>query len=628
MILGALGCTLSPAAHSGFIAHAGADTLRGAQILHGSQRIGAWNPQECVGSDAASGSWLAYSGHPLFDANGALGGAQRAPVAARLLALLEARSLAGLAGVDGQFAIVWWSAGSQSLKLISDRFGMESLYFGARGKQIVFATRARDVAAGLSNTPRISAQGLVEFLTHCYLPGTSTLYEGIERVPGGSVIEFSPLDGRCRMQSWYRLSFANPMPANEADITARYRELLEASVVRRLDASRAGVFLSGGMDSSSVATFASRHLKEPLRSFSFRCVGASFDESPYARQLAAELGTIHAEVDYGEKESLQAIGAVGAMDMPFCDIGIEIGTWLLAQSARSSVDYLLTGDGGDEMWASHPVYAAQKIMRWYDRMPIPRALRSGLVNACSLVRDSDKKRNLPVVLKRLLPEPAYPTDLMHYRWRMYYTAHTLRDLLVPELADAISTAQPFRSVSEAFEGYQGPDDGLSACLFSDYRTVSSFYFSRLALARSLGLEVRMPFYDREFVEFGARIPQHLKLEGIERTKRLFRVAMEGVLPDVINHRGDKLGHSVPFKNWLRESGPLNDAITSTLGAKSLAARGLFRPEAVQRMLAEHRSRRHNHSHRLWALFVLEQWFRAHMDTASVDSVVPARSRVA
>jgi asparagine synthase (glutamine-hydrolysing) len=199
---------------------------------------------------------------------------------------------------------------------------------------------------------------------------------------------------------------------------------------------------------------------------------------------------------------------------------------------------------------------------------------------------------------------------------------------MPGLAAVVGTAEPFRCVSEAFEGYQGPDDGLSACLYSDYRTVSSFYFSRLALARSLGLEVRMPFYDREFVEFGARIPQHLKLEGIERTKRLFRVAMEGVLPDVINHRGDKLGHSVPFKNWLRETGPLNDAIESTLSAKSLAARGLFRPEAVQRLLAEHRSRRHNHSHRIWALFVLENWFRSHLDSASADSVIAAPGRAA
>jgi asparagine synthase (glutamine-hydrolysing) len=152
-------------------------------------------------------------------------------------------------------------------------------------------------------------------------------------------------------------------------------------------------------------------------------------------------------------------------------------------------------------------------------------------------------------------------------------------------------------------------------LYSDYSTVSGFYFSRVLLARSFGLEVRLPFYDRELVEFGARIPVHLKLEGIERTKRLFRVAMEGILPDVINHRTDKMGHSVPFKNWLRDAGPLSALVTETLGSSKFKDRGLFRPESITRMLDEHRSRRHNHSHRIWALFMLEHWFRQHFDFA-------------
>jgi asparagine synthase (glutamine-hydrolysing) len=248
-----------------------------------------------------------------------------------------------------------------------------------------------------------------------------------------------------------------------------------------------------------------------------------------------------------------------------------------------------------------------------------------LVSAVSLVKDSDKKRNLSVVLKRILPEPAYPDKLMHYRWRMYYTFKSLRNLLSPALATAIADADPFRAVTNAFENYEGPDDGISACLYSDYRGLSSFYFSRLMLPRACGIEVRMPFYDRELVEFGARIPAHLKLEGLERTKRLFRVAMEGVLPDIINHRQDKLGHSVPFKNWLREKGQLSAQIEETFASQAFNDRGIFRREAVQRMLAEHRSRRHNHSHRIWALFVLEQWFRQHNDTASASNIALSRA---
>jgi asparagine synthase (glutamine-hydrolysing) len=577
---------------------------------------------------AQSGSWLVISGRPLRVA--AAGVVRRGePVSpAALLALLASDGLRALDGIDGQFAFAWWNARDGVLTLLRDRFGMEPLCYWHSGRQLVFGSLARDIATALSIPPRLSMQGLVEYLTYCFLPGNNTLFEGIARVPAGAAVEFSPATGTCRVQHWYRLSYSNTLAPNEGEIATEYRGLLEASVVRRLSDERAGIFLSGGMDSSSAATFARKHLTGPIASYSFRCLGASFDESTFARQLAEELGTQHTEVDYGELQSLEAIAAIGAMDMPFCDIGIEIGTWLLSRAASTHVDYLLTGDGGDEIWASHPVYAAQRIMRWYDRTPIPRPLRAALVRACGLVRDSDQKRNLAVVLKRLLPEPAFPDDLMHYRWRMYYTADSLRGLLTPSLAEPADATAPFQAAMEAFENYQGPDDGISPCLYSDYRTVSSFYFSRVLLARAFGLEVRMPFYDRDLVEFGARIPLSLKLEGVERTKRLFRVAMEGILPDIINHRRDKMGHSVPFKNWLRDSGPLSTQVTETLRSKKFTERGLFQPTAIARMLDEHRSRRHNHSHRIWTLFVLEHWFRQHFDSASASAISMPSSRAA
>jgi asparagine synthase (glutamine-hydrolysing) len=577
---------------------------------------------------ADGGSWLALSGHPLRVAGAGVMQRGESISAATLLAMLDADGLHALGGVDGQFSFAWWKAQDGVLILVRDRFGMEPLCYWHSGRQIIYGSTARDIAAHLPMRPGLSMQGLVEYLTYCFLPGNSTLFEGIFRVPAGGLVEFSPDTGACRLQQWYRLSYSNTEAPNEGAIAARYRELLEASVVRRLSDDRAGIFLSGGMDSSSAATFARKHLTGPIASYSFRCVGASFDESTFARQLAEELGTQHTEVDYGELQSLEAISTIGAMDMPFCDIGIEIGTWLLSKAASTHVDYLLTGDGGDEIWASHPVYAAQRIMRWYDRIPVPRALRTALVRTCGLVRDSDQKRNLAVVLKRLLPEPTFPEDLMHYRWRMYYTSDSLRALLAPALSEAADSTAPFQAAMEAFENYQGPDDGVSPCLFSDYRTVSSFYFSRVLLARSFGLEVRMPFYDRDLVEYGARIPVNLKLEGIERTKRLFRVAMEGILPDIINHRRDKLGHSVPFKNWLRDAGPLSTLVTETLRSKSFTDRGLFRPAIVARMLDEHRSRRHNHSHRIWTLFVLEQWFRKHFDSAGVSAIAVPGSRAA
>ena len=619
MILGAVGCDISSAPDRGFVLQA-ADS-NSSRVYSGNDRLGTSDPNRTLASDAASGAWLAIAGNALLVPAAGVIARGESLTAARLLSMLETEGLRALDRIDGQFAIAWWNGRGGVLRLIRDRFGMEPLCYSQIGRQIIFGSLACDVAASLATRPGLSMQGIVEYLTHCYLPGRSTLYNGIVRVPGGALLEFSAATGASRVDYWYRLSFANGVAANEKEITENYRSLLEASVVRRLSEDRLGVFLSGGMDSSSAATFARRHLAGTISSYSFRCVGASFDESPFSRALAKALGTQHTEVDYGELQSLEAIAAAGAMDMPFCDIGIEIGTWLLCKAASTHVDYLMTGDGGDEIWASHPVYAAQRIMRWYDVMPIPRPVRTALVAACGLVRDSDKKRNLPVVLKRLVPESTYPKDFKHYRWKMYYTLGSLRSLLAPALSAAVAATEPFQAATESFKHYQGPDDGISPCLYSDYRTVSGCYFSRMFLARSFGIEVRMPFYDRDLVEYGARIPVNLKLEGLERTKRLFRVAMEGILPDIINHRPDKMGHSVPFKNWLRGSGPLSSQVTETLSSSRFNDRGLFRPEAVARMLSEHRSRRHNHSHRIWALFILEHWLRRHFDSAAASAVV-------
>ena len=336
MILGAVGRELSPDPGRGFTLQA-SDVRPGqvaSRVYRSARPIGTLDARDSLIADAASGAWLAFSGNPLLvSAAGVI--ARGAPLnAARLLAMLEADGVRALDQVDGQFAIAWWSARRGMLSLIRDRFGMESLCYSSGDRQLVFGTLARDVAASVAARPGLSMQGVVEYLTHCYLPGTNTLFEGIFRVPAGALVEYAAATGSCRVNYWYRLSYANPLAPDEAAIATHYREMLEASVVRRLSDDRTGVFLSGGMDSSSAATFARKHLSGPISSYSFRCLGASFDESPFARELARELGTEHTEVDFGELQSLDAVAAVGAMDMPFCDIGIEIGTWLLAKGGE------------------------------------------------------------------------------------------------------------------------------------------------------------------------------------------------------------------------------------------------------------------------------------------------------
>ena len=447
---------------------------------------------ERTARSAVTGSWIALSGHPLLKTSVGESPGSDPGVARRLLKELDERELEALADVDGAFAIAWWSAPRGELCLIRDRFGAEPLYYSHVGHQLVFASRVRDLTRVGAVRQALSADGLAEFLMYCYLPSAHTLHEGVSRVRPGSVVRYSPT-GRIAVERWYALSFADPFTGSESEIASGYREALESAVTVRLGPSNPGALLSGGMDSSSAVTFARRHWSGEIKSFGFRCAGASFDESVYARGLADALHVQHTEVDYGEAESLSVQQAVAEMEVPFCDVGIEVGTWLLGRAAQSRVQYVLTGDGGDEIWASHPVYAAQKLLRWYDRLHLPRAVSDSIWRTASLLPDSDKKRDLAVILKRIFPRPGIPRELRHFRWRTYYSMDELRGVLAPEWARKLEGTDPFECVRESFFGYQGPDDGISPLLYSDYTTASGFYFSRLMLLRHFGIEARMPF---------------------------------------------------------------------------------------------------------------------------------------
>jgi asparagine synthase (glutamine-hydrolysing) len=571
--------------------------------------VKALDSEERWAADPASGSWLVMSGHLFRD--GATAEADRPPsLPAALLARLTNRGMACLADVDGSFAFAWFDAARRLLHLVRDRVGAEPLFYAQTGPNLLFASRLRDLRATGVLPAGISARGLAEFLTYCYVPSDVTLDRDVHQVPAGGALVIDQSGRIVERARWRRLSFAGPYLTDERAITEQFRALLETSVVRRIGTLRPGVFLSGGMDSSSILTFLRKHESGPIRSYSYRCASASFDESVYARAMAEAAGSQHTEILFGADDALEIDQVVSAMDVPFCDLGLEVATWLLARAAGGQVDFVLTGTGGDEIWASHPVYAAQRVVGAYEKVPVPRFVNKTLRRFAGSLPDSDRKRDLRVILKRLLPPEAFSRDLKHYRWKAYYAPGDLGALLAPDMAAAVRNEDPFACVREGFEGYDGPDDEVTPCIYNDYTTMVPGFANRARLLRSFGVELRSPFLDRDLIELGARIPNRLKLEGIERTKRLFRVAMEGVLPDVINHRKDKLGLSIPLKNWLRDDSRIASRLAEVCSPQALESTGIFRPETVARLLQEHRERRANNSQRLWAILVLQLWLGA------------------
>jgi asparagine synthase (glutamine-hydrolysing) len=507
--------------------------------------------------------------------------------------------------VNGKFAFALWDERNQRLILGRDRLGIEPLFYCNDGKRVIFGSSLRALVATGWIGKHLNHEAVLQYLLYCYNPGDETFLRNVYKLPAGHLL----LVGRAGMflRRYWRLSFAATQVKAEAQYREEILELIEDAIRLRLEPSRPpGVLLSGGTDSSTIVSLTSRMWKEPLRTFSFRCEGRSYDESRYARFVAQHYGTHHTEIHYQPDHLALISGAVQAMDEPFCDIGIEIGTYLLGQAAQGGVSYVFSGEGGDELFGGHPVYTADKLATVVDRLP--RALLNPLSRTLQKIPDSDHKKNVQVKLKRFAYSLSFPPGLLSHRWRTYYTPQELQELCTGDFMARCDMQQLFEGMCRYTREADGKDQ-LSRSLYSDYYTLVDFYLRRLGLLRAFAVESRPPLLDHRLVEYAARIPSRLKIRGLSDTKYIYKKALEKVLPREILYGRPKLGHSVPMKNWLRERAEVRAFVADVLSDKSFKDRGFFHMHGVQRLLDEHLRKTHNHSHRLWGLVVLELWLR-------------------
>jgi asparagine synthase (glutamine-hydrolysing) len=510
--------------------------------------------------------------------------------------------------VNGKFAFALWDRRSQILTLGRDRLGIQSLLYSSNGERLVFSSSLKTLLKVPGISKQLNHQAVIDYLLYCYNPVNHTFFQGISKLPASHLLQAS--GSEVNLQQYWHLSFANVESKSEQQYSEEIPVLIEDAVSLRIDPRQPpGVLLSGGIDSSTMVKFASQLSTTPISTFSFRCQGKSYDESYYARLIANHFGTNHTEVPYETKELTNITQAIAGMDEPFCDIGIEIATFLLGRAADGKVAYVFSGEGGDELFGGHPVYTADKLAAYIDRIPKP--LLQPLLQVLQTLPDTEQKKNLQVKLKRFAYSLGFPSELLSHRWRVYYTAAELKTLCTDVLLADRSSSTLFDTMLKQTQ--RDGVDLLSRSLSSDYWTLVNFYLRRLELLRQFGIENRLPLLDYRLVEYAAKIPSDLKLKGFSDTKYIYKQALKGLLPDDILFNRPKLGHSVPMKNWLRQETALTDWMTDILKSASFRQRGFFKPSTIQQFLDEHTSKVHNHSHRLWALLVLELWFREYLD---------------
>jgi asparagine synthase (glutamine-hydrolysing) len=510
----------------------------------------------------------------------------------------------------GMFAVALWKEDERRLVLARDRMGIKPLYVAQRGEDLYFGSELKTLFVHPEIDRRLDPAGLDCYLSLNYVPCPYTLVEGVEKMRPGTWLEWR--DGTVRTEAYWRLPEAAPAETGLAEASERLDSLLTSAVREHLISDvPIGLWLSGGMDSSTILHYAAKASSQPIRTFSISFHGRSFDESDSISRLSSLYGTRHEEMDLNPSLDLSSAieSFAGYADEPNADAG-ALPLWFLSRMTRQSATVALSGEGADELFGGYITYRADSLARKARRIPSP-LLRLAL-RAAQVLPVSDEKIGLEYKLKRFLAGCLMRPERAHVAWNGTFDEDDKRRLVNLDLPDSLGVLlHDLASMGDNTDSYLYfdqkyylPDDILAKV-------------DRMSMAHSV--EVRPPFLDHRIVEFAASLPMHMKTQG-SRRKILLRHLMKDRLPNGVPGR-KKVGFDIPAHEWLR--GPLRPLLEDTLAWGVAAYADMFRPGEIQRRLRDHLSRRANLGYELWGLMILFLWMkRWQIQTSAVAASAP------
>ena len=509
--------------------------------------------------------------------------------------------------INGMFAIALWDSRVKKLILARDRFGEKPLYYGVFDGKLIYASEPKSILAHPSVNAELDLNALRHYLSFDYVPAPMSIYKGISKLPAAHVLIVDNGEVRTRKYwdlDWSKTETNGAIPKKALSGKAEeLKELLSDAVRMRLVSDvPLGILLSGGIDSSTVAAFATQHATERVKTFSIGFEEDSFDESKFARQVAKHLGTEHYEDRLSAEKAGDLIGDIGRwLDEPFSD-GSLIPTYLLARFVRQHVTVALGGDGGDELFAGYPMYYAHKIASYYNAIPsfVRRGVVAPIVNA---LPTSTRNMSFDYKAKRFVRAAELDTVTRHHTWFGSFAIDQQNELLTQDVLDA-TDGDIYQGAREISSGVASSNE-IEQMQHVDIK----FYLAEDILtkvdraAMAVSLETRAPFLDPRVGQFAASIPVDYKLHG-SKGKYILRHAVKDLLPAAILDRPKK-GFGIPIAEWL--NGRLNSLLHEMLDADKLGSQGLFNTGYVHRLIAEHEGGKASHHKELWTLLVFQLW---------------------
>jgi asparagine synthase (glutamine-hydrolysing) len=517
--------------------------------------------------------------------------------------LYEEYGEAMLEHINGMFAFALWDKRREKLLIARDRFGEKPLYYGVFDGKLIFASEPKVLLANSTVEAEIDTDALRHFLSFDYVPAPRSIYKGISKLPAAHLLTVE--NGEIKTRRYWNLTWhKNGSTPTVEKASEELRELLADAVRMRLVSDvPLGILLSGGVDSSTVAAFATQFSTEKVKTFSIGFEEDSFDESKFARQVAKHLGTEHYEDKLSVEKAADLISEIGTwLDEPMSD-GSLIPTFLLSRFVRKHVTVALGGDGGDEIFAGYPMYFGHKVANLYGK--VPRVLRAGLIEPIvNNLPVSTKNLSFDYKAKRFVAASKYDLVTRHHSWFGSFSIDQQAGLLSKDVISKTS-GDIYKGAKELLEICDAQDE-IEQMQFLDL----NFYMAEDILTKvdrasmAVSLEVRAPFLDPRVAQFAAGLPLAYKLKG-NKGKYILKKAVAPLLPRNILQRPKK-GFGIPIAEWL--NGRLNSLLHDLLAPERLKNQGLFDTAFVQKLIKEHETGAASHHKQLWTLLVFQLWF--------------------
>jgi asparagine synthase (glutamine-hydrolysing) len=504
------------------------------------------------------------------------------------------------ARLRGMFGLAIWSAPEKRLVLARDRMGIKPVYTARLGRDLLFGSELKAIFVHPEFDRRLSLSGLDCYLSLNYVPCPWTLAEGVEKLPPGHWLEWR--DGNVRSEAYWRLPFGVLAQGSLESVKEELDHLLQQSVREHLLSDvPLGIWLSGGIDSTTVLHYAASASSSRLKTLSISFAGRTFDETPYIREVVARYGTEHHEFDLNPTENLPSVIEEFAYynDEPDADAG-ALPVWYLSKMTKREVTVALSGEGGDELFGGYLTYRADRLAR-HLRL-FPSGSRRFALACLRRWPVSDDKISLEYMAKRFVEGSLLPPEEAHIHWNGTFSATQKSSLL-----SAASPGALDRVLGELRAKFLAErTDDLAPYLWFDQR----YYLpddilvkvDRMSMAHAV--EARPALLDHRIVEFVAKLPASFKIRGA-RQKWILKELMTDKLPAAILNR-KKTGLDIPAHEWLR--GPLRSLLTEALATASEYS-DLFHISEIESCMRRHMERRENLGYHLWGLMILFLWMR-------------------